>query len=165
MKYAIVFSSRTGNTAALADVLRGELPGEDCLYFGPPDPAALAAQRLYVGFWTDKGTCDRAAAEFLKTVTGGEVFLFGTAGFGGRPGYFERILDNAEQELAGGTVVGRYLCQGRMPMAVRERYVKLLAAPEHAPDLEQMIANFDAALSHPDENDLEGLRRAVRAAI
>lgn len=165
MKYAIVFSSRTGNTETLARAVRDALPPEDCLYFGPPDPAALAAKRLYVGFWTDRGTCDRATAEFLKTVTGGQVFLFGTAGFGGEAAYFDRILDNAEKELSGGAVVGRYLCQGRMPAAVRERYVKLLAASEHDPNLEQMIENFDAALSHPDESDLEGLRRAVCAAI
>ena len=38
MGYAVVFSSRTGNTALLAETIRDTLPREDCLYFGPPTP-------------------------------------------------------------------------------------------------------------------------------
>ena len=34
MKYAIVYSSKTGNTAALADRLHDILPHEHCVYFG-----------------------------------------------------------------------------------------------------------------------------------
>ena len=82
MSYAIVFSSRTGNTALLAQSIRDTLPG-DCLYFGTPDPKALEAETVYVGFWTDKGSCDESIAQFLKTLTNQKVFLFGTAGFGG----------------------------------------------------------------------------------
>ena len=51
MSYAIVFSSRTGNTALLAQTIRDTLPG-DCLYFGTPDSKALEAETVYVGFWT-----------------------------------------------------------------------------------------------------------------
>ena len=29
------------------------------------------------------------------------------------------------------------------------------------PNIDQMIENFDKALSHPDENDLETLKKAV----
>ena len=37
MSYAIVYSSRTGNTAQLAQAIKEALPQEDCLYFGQPD--------------------------------------------------------------------------------------------------------------------------------
>lgn len=56
MSYAIVFSSKTGNTKLLADTLHTCLPQESCCYFGAPDPAALEADEFYVGFWTDKGS-------------------------------------------------------------------------------------------------------------
>ena len=65
MTYAIVYSSRTGNTALLAQALKEALPQGDCLYCGAPDAKALAAQTIYVGFWTDKGTCDADTAQFL----------------------------------------------------------------------------------------------------
>ncbi len=125
MTCAIVYSSRTGNTKQLAEAVRASLGEQTCLYMGPPDDRALAADRLYVGFWTDKGTCDAATAGFLSKVSGKEVLLFGTAGFGGEPAYFESILSRVAQCLGqGNTLIGSFMCQGRMPMAVRERYEK-----------------------------------------
>ena len=66
MSYAIVFSSQTGNTKLLAEALKNSLPQEECLYIGTPDPKALNADTLYVGFWTDKGNADAASLSFLK---------------------------------------------------------------------------------------------------
>ena len=59
-------------------------------------------------------------------------------------------------------IVGEYMCQGRMPQSVRERYLKIKAAPDHPANLDVLIQNFDCALSHPDADDLERLRQAVR---
>lgn len=50
MTYAIVFSSKTGNTQRLAQAIRDALPQQDCLFFGPPCGEALKAQRIYAGF-------------------------------------------------------------------------------------------------------------------
>lgn len=158
MTYAIIYSSKTGNTRLLAETLRDTLPTADCLYFGEPGDEALRAERIYVGFWTDKGTCDADTAAFLARVTTQEVFLFGTAGFGGAPEYFDKILSAARQNLPDGvTVCGSYMCQGKMPMAVRARYEQM----EDSPRRQMMIENFDAALSHPDTADLAHLRDAV----
>lgn len=160
MTYAIVYSSKTGNTRLLAEAIRDALPAADCLYFGAPDDAALAAERIYVGFWTDKGTCDADTAAFLSRLTGQQVFLFGTAGFGGAPAYFDKILTAARQNLPDGvTVCGSYMCQGKMPAAVRARYGQM----EDSPRRQMMLDNFDAALSHPDQTDLARLRDAVCA--
>ena len=164
MTYAIVYSSRTGNTELLARTIQKALPAEDCVYFGGPDAAALAAGRLYVGFWTDKGSCGEALAAFLSGVEGKEVFLFGTAGFGSQPAYFQAVLKRVQANLGPDcTLAGSYMCQGKMPQAVRQRYEAMLAAPGHAPNLEAMIENFDRALSHPDAEDLARLTEAVRA--
>lgn len=158
MTYAIVYSSKTGNTRLLAETLRDTLPAGDCLYFGTPSDEALRAERIYVGFWTDKGTCDADTAAFLTRLTTQEVFLFGTAGFGGSPEYFDQILSAARKNLPdGATVCGSYMCQGKMPAAVRARY----QAMEDMPRRQAMLDNFDAALSHPDAADLDHLRNAV----
>ena len=162
MSYSIVFSSRTGNTKQLAEKIQQTLPQEGCVYFGYPGAQALQADRLYVGFWTDKGTCDEDTAAFLKTVEHKEVFLFGTAGFGGAPAYFEKILASVQTNLGEGcTVVGTFMCQGKMPVSVRERYEKMLNGPAPAVNLKAMIENFDQALSHPSEQDLKALAMKV----
>ena len=66
MSYAIVFSSKTGNTRLLADTLRASLPQNECTYFGAPAPEALEAETLYIGFWTDKGHADDCAPAVRK---------------------------------------------------------------------------------------------------
>lgn len=163
MSYAIVFSSKTGNTKLLADTLHTCLPQENCCYFGTPDPAALEADELYVGFWTDKGTADESTLDFLKQLHGKNIFLFGTAGFGGSEEYFSKILKKAERSLdSSNTVFGRYMCQGKMPLSVRQRYEGMKKQPVHLPNLDALIENFDNALSHPDADDLERLKQAVK---
>ncbi|HIX17683.1 MAG TPA: flavodoxin family protein [Candidatus Gemmiger faecavium] len=159
MSYSIVYSSRTGNTALLAQTIRDTLPASDCVYFGAPDAKALAADTIYAGFWTDKGTCDEQVAQFLQSLNGQKVFLFGTAGFGGAPAYFEQILNRVRENLPETTeLIGSYMCQGKMPAAVRARYEAMEDNPRRA----AMIENFDRALSHPDAQDLDALANAVR---
>lgn len=159
MSYAIVFSSRTGNTALLAQTIAEALPQKDCLYLGRPDAKALDAEMLFVGFWTDKGSCDAEVSAFLKQLHGKKIFLFGTAGFGGSPAYFDRILQNVKTQLAEtAEVMGTYMCQGKMPAAVRARYESMEAGDKQRAFLE----NFDKALSHPDAEDLQQLRQAVQ---
>lgn len=160
MKYSIVYSSRTGNTAKLAQRLRSHLPPQDCLFFGNPQAEAAEAELIFVGFWTDKGGSDSDTAAFLNTLRGKQVFLFGTAGFGGSDAYFAQILQRVQPCLdSSNTLTGAYMCQGRMPESVRRRYEAML--PQDPEKMQALIHNFDSALSHPDENDLVGLDQAV----
>ena len=164
MKYAVVYSSVTGNTARLAERIGRMLPPQQLCYFGPPDEKALQAQTLLVGSWTDKGGCCPQIAAFMGRLAGKRVFVFGTAGFGGSPQYFDQVGRRMARNLpAGCTLLGWHLCQGRMPAAVRARYEALARTdPEKA---KPMLDNFDRALSHPDEADLKDLEQAVRAAL
>ena len=163
MKYAIVFSSQTGNTKQLAEVVSSVLPQADLCFFGSPSQEALQAERLFIGFWTDKGKADADTLDFLKQLRGKRVFLFGTAGFGGSAPYFEKILAATRKALDGSnTVIGSFMCQGKMPVSVRQRYEAMKAKPLHIPNLDALIENFDKALSHPDAADLEQLKQAVK---
>lgn len=160
MTYAIVYSSQTGNTALLAQRLKDCLPQSGLLYFGAPHEEATRAEVLFVGSWTDKGSCCPEIATFLKSLQGKQVFLFGTAGFGGAEAYFAQIIQRMAQNLPQDCqLLGSYLCQGKMPPAVRVRYEAMaLQDPDKA---RPMLENFDRALSHPDQADLEGLERAA----
>ena len=100
----------------------------------------------------------------LKTLQNRRIFLFGTAGFGGSEAYFQRILHNAQRSIdPSNTVIGPYMCQGRMPGSVRARYVKMKEQPDPMPHLDMLIENFDKALSHPDAADLDRLQKMVTA--
>ena len=161
--YSIVFSSSTGNTKKLADAVYEILPKDKCDYFGENDSKIPPSDLLYIGFWTDKGSADTKTLELLAKLKNKKIFLFGTAGFGGSDVYFEKILGQVKQSIDSiNAVIGEYMCQGKMPQSVRERYVKMKENPEHPANLDMLIANFDCALSHPDMDDLEKLKKIIK---
>ena len=120
------------------------------------------SELLYIGFWTDKGNADSDTLDFLSKLKNKKIFLFGTAGFGGSDAYFQRILGNVKSAIdSSNTIVGEYMCQGKMPQSVRERYVKMKENPEHPDNIDTLIENFDKALSHPDADDMEQLKNII----
>lgn len=165
MKYAIVYSSLTGNTKLLATTIRDSLPKEDCIYFGSPAQIALKAKRVYVGFWTNQGCCDEKTIAFLKEITTQEIFLFGTAGFGNDTYYSEILKNSCRYISSSARLVGSFMCQGKMPLTVRTRYEKMLSGvneSEKTAKINEKIANFDQALTHPDSDDLSALKKALQ---
>ena len=169
MTCAVVYSSRTGNTKLLAETVKKEIKetkGIQCIYYGEPGTEALKAERIYVGFWTDKGNCNAETAEFLKKVTNQQIYLFGTAGFGDSQEYFDKVLERTGANLGpDARKIGSFMCQGKMPVSVRQRYEKMMNSPVRMPNLQGLIENFDKALSHPDEKDLEALIKSVNSLL
>ena len=161
-QYSILFSSLTGNTKKLADAIHETLPEEGCEYFGAIKTPVPSSELLYIGFWTDKGNADNETLTLLSTLKNRRIFLFGTAGFGGSDAYFQKILGQVKQSIdSSNAVIGEYMCQGKMPQSVRERYIKMKEDPEHPANLDALIENFDCALSHPDMDDLERLKMII----
>ena len=159
-QYSILFSSLTGNTKKLADAIHETLPEEGCEYFGAIKTPVPSSELLYIGFWTDKGNADNETLTLLSTLKNRRIFLFGTAGFGGSDAYFQKILGQVRQSIdPSNTIIGEYMCQGKMPQSVRTRYEAIEKAdPVKA---KPMLDNFDKALSHPDKKDIENLEKAV----
>ena len=161
-RYSIIYNSLTGNTRKLADTIRETLPEENCDYFGAGNVEELSSEVIFVGFWTDKGNADSATLALLQKLRNKKLFLFGTAGFGISEAYFRKVLDRVRESVdASNTIVGEYMCQGKMPQAVKERYLKMKAQPEHPANLDALIENFDRALPHPDAADLERLKESA----
>ena len=160
MKYAIVYSSKTGNTAMLANAIALALPAENCVYAGTATQQIPDSDMIFAGFWTDKGTCDDAFANFLKGLQNKQIFLFGTAGFGGSEEYFAQILSRVKANVSeSNMLVGNFMCQGKMPLGVRQRYEAML--PQDPVKMQQLIDNFDRALAHPNTADLQDLQQKV----
>lgn len=163
MKYAIVFSSQSGNTKAMAEAACEALPKEDCVYFGGVSEAEVSeADLVLAGFWTDKGACDEQMKAFLNKLEHKRVALFGTAGFGGSGEYFDGILKRVSSNLPdSASLEGGFMCQGRMPLSVKQRYEKMLLEKPEDEHIKGMLGNFDAASTHPDEDDFAGIRDFV----
>ena len=159
MKICVIYDSVTGNTKMLADRIQEK-------YRDRLTDRMEEADVIFLGSWTDKGSMASNMLEFVKGLYGKRVALFGTAGFGGSPEYFERILGNVRKHLSDSVeYLGGAMCQGKMGAGVRARYESMLAKNPEDKRAQAMIDNFDAALSHPDADDVEGIVAAAREAL
>jgi flavodoxin len=162
----IVYSSKTGNTRKLAEGIQKGLA--EALGAGPriaaveenPDPAG--ADWILVGFWADRGNADQKASKYLESLEGRRIGLFGTLGADPNSDH-ARDIGRAAQDLAAkkNTVLGCFLCQGKIDPALTEAFKKLPADNPHAMTKERMERHLEAA-KHPDENDIKA---AVAACL
>jgi flavodoxin len=169
----IVYSSKTGNTRKLAEGIRrglAEALGEEpriAAVEENPDPAG--AGWILLGFWVDRGNGDQKALEYLKSLEGRRIGLFGTLGAYPDSDH-ARDTGKRVQDLAAekNTVLGCFLCQGRIDPALTERFKSLPADNPHAMTPERTKRHLEAA-THPDEKDLEAAVSAclsmVRSAL
>ena len=152
MKAYVMFESKTGNTKMLADLIRK--------YYRDRDETALSLQEadvVFVGSWTNEGHMSDAMATKLRRCQGKKVFLFGTCGFGNED-YYASIVERNKAALAPNTeLVGTFYCQGKMPETVRTKYEDLLKETPNDPKLEFALINYEKALTHPDQTDLDNL--------
>lgn len=163
MKTQVLYKSRTGNTEKLAKAIFEEIPGKN------KDIAPFQGQTDYnmgdlyfIGFWTDRGSASMDVLDFLGSLQGKRIALFGTCGMGQSLEYYKKIEENVRVFIENDNIyLGAYICQGKMPMAVREKYEKM-KNPRNEKQVEAMIQNFDMAMLHPNEKDLAGAKKFVK---
>ena len=119
---------------------------------------------IYIGFWTEKGDADSLTIEFLKQLKNKKIFLFGTAGYGESEKYFKNIINNVKRNIdSSNIIIGTFMCQGKMPLSVRTRYEKMKQQNNLSINVDNLITNFDKALSHPNEKDLKKLEKIIKS--
>lgn len=138
----------------------------NCIYYGNPNDRALEADIIFVGFWTDKGNCNKEIAQFLQSIENKNIALFGTAGFGGDEKYFNQIVKRVSNYIPkSNQIVKIFMCQGKMPMSVKNRYESILKQNPNDEHIKGMIENFEKASSHPDNNDIKAVKNFVKSLV
>lgn len=157
MKIAVIYSSLTGNTKLLANTIE-EYYKDEVIYCGKVNDD-IEADLYFIGSWTDKGMCSQDIADYLKTLENKKIAYFATAGFGGSQDYYDQLWQRTKSLISPtNTVIGHFYCQGKMPIQVRNRYVQMIKEHPDDKQLEVNIENFDKALTHPDQEDLDQLK-------
>lgn len=163
MRTQVLYKSRTGNTEKIAKAIYEAIPEAD------KDIARLDGETDYemgdiyfIGFWTDRGSASVDVLDYLSALQGKKIALFGTCGMGDDPMYFKKIEENIRVFIEDDNeYLGTFLCQGKMPIQVREKYVKMRDS-QNAAQIDSMIRNFDMAMLHPDSTDLQHAREFVK---
>ena len=150
MKYAIVYSSITGNTKKLAKAIKNKV-GE--CYFGKPSDEALEADVIFIGFWAAKNSCPADIQEFIEKLSNKKIFLFGTVGYFNTKEYFEEVLNNAKSHVpSSNTIIGTYMCQGKVSDSWQNKI------KEGSPEKYELIKNnLEESMNHPNEDDIKSL--------
>lgn len=162
MKTQVLYKSRTGNTEMLAKSIFEAIPGKQ------KDIAPLDGQTDYdmgdlyfIGFWTDRGTASVDVLDYLGSLQGKKIALFGTCGMGNSPAYYKKLEENIRVFIEDDNeYLGSYICQGKMPISVRQKYTGM-RTEKNAAQVDAMIQNFDRAMLHPDRQDLQNARMFV----
>ena len=137
--------SRTGNTEKIAQAIFSAIPGKN------KDIARFAGQTDYdmgdiyfIGFWTDRGSASVEVLDYLGSLQGKKIALFGTCGMGESIEYYRKIEERIKVFIEDGNqYLGCFLCQG------------------DEGQIQKMLQNFDKALLHPDWKDMENAQRFV----
>lgn len=159
MNIAIIYSSITGNTKTIAEEIRKNLTYENIVYFGKVTELMPKADIYFIGSWTNKGNASDDIIQFIKKIKNKKIAYFGTAGYGGNESYYKTLFERLKSNIdSSNQILGYFYCQGKMPIQIRERYVKMITNNPEDRELKVDIKNFDEALTHPDETDLKNAK-------
>ena len=145
----VTYESVTGNTKRVAEAIAAVIPGSVLLPITDA-PAPEGFDRVFVGFWCDKGHASDGADTYLKSHPGYPFILFGTLGGVPGVGYSVTYENRVREELTAANVPFRdfRLWQGKIdPALVEKSKARFPMTPERR-------VRIAAAATHPDEADL-----------
>lgn len=166
MKILVAYSSLTGNTQKVAQAVAAALGEAADLKTVAEAGDCAGYDKVIVGFWVDKSTADKAAAELLGKLHGKQVALFTTMGAYPQPPYSDKCLDNAAALVPADNKVlaARFACMGKIDPKLIEMFKKLPADHPHAMTPERAARHAEAA-KHPDDADLAAAAEFAKAAL
>lgn len=166
LDYLVLYDSQSGNTKNLAASIFSALPGNAKDLIDITTEKDIPEARLYfIGFCVHQGTCRLPVSDFIQTLKGKDIALFGTCGMGNSPEYYKMIEQKVSAWIEESSrYLGIYLCQGKMPLQVRKKYEQMRTS-ENAAQMDMFIRNFDMALTHPDEADHKGARNFALSCL
>mgnify|MGYP001161792848 FL=1 len=156
LDYLVLYQSESGNTKKIAASIFSRLPGNSKdLIDIDTDKTIPEANVYFIGFCVHRGSCSMEVSDFLNDLSGKQIALFGTCGMGDSPEYYKDIAGRVSAWIeADNDYLGYFICQGKMPQKVRMKY-ESMRTDENNDQIDRFIQNFDLALTHPDDLDVE----------
>lgn len=156
--YALIYSSVTGNTRAVAEALKAVMPENTALLpiHKAPEPAAF--DFLVLGFWVRKAAPDPRMLRYMEKVNGKDVAWFGTLAAWPDSPHAQEVRRNADAMLVGNRILGDFLCQGRLEA---KRFAASMNGKGH-PLTEERKQRLLEAAKHPNDADFAAAQGWLR---
>lgn len=166
-KVPIFFSTITGNAFILASAIRDEVPEA----VGPyniryiNDDAINRFDTFVLTYWCNHGTADDDTLALLKRMKGKNIIILGTLGAASDSPHADKVRANVESAVKeNNNLVMHYLCRGSIDL---NRTSQRLRIPEGEKGhlSQERFERQKESLGHPDKDELEQARIAVRKAF
>ncbi len=155
MKTLIVYSSQTGNTKKLADVIYNTLEGERDMFAVKDAPSCEGYDMVALGFWLMGGKPDPESSKFLGRLgKNNSLFLFATHGAAADSDHVKNAVNHAVSLTDGAQLKGTFTCQGEVNPKVLEKV-------KQKPEPPVWIGDADMAVGHPNDQDLAALKKVI----
>ena len=162
MRYAVLYTSQTGNTRALAERIFHALPGEHTDLCNIADLMQIPrADCYFIGFPVHNHSCDREIRLLLSQLHDAQIAVFASCGLEPTQYYKSQIERIMLDWLPGSCRYrGMFLCQGKTTELYRTKVLQLIHR-----DAEQIKAVFNTGISHPDRSDLMSASAFVTSVV
>ncbi len=165
MKILIAYSSITGNTKKVADVIYENCPTAD--FFKIENVTDFDKYDLIiVGGWIDKQQFSEGINEKISKIKNKKVAFFFTLGSFPTTMHSYRSIQNikANFEKNGNEILGHYHCMGAISKDVQE---KLSSFGEKHPlyPNEKVLKRWEISENHPNDEDLLGAKDFIQAVL
>lgn len=156
MKILVTYSSRTGNTKKLAEGIYEGITQENKEILPIREVTSLEEYDVVlVGYWVDKAGPNEEARKFMETMEGKKVGIFATLAYWPDSQHAWDSLTNGEAVVKEkNTVIGRYICQGKLDEKIIAMFEKLPADNPHSVNDEKR-KRYKVAQQHPSIADIE----------
>jgi len=157
MRALVTYSSQSGNTRMLAQEVFESLNCEKEMKPVTEATDPSGCDLVALGFWVQAGKPEPAAADYMAKIGAQDVFLFATHGAAPDSDHAKGAMAHARSLLAAARIRGIFSCQGEVDPKVLAK-----AGAKNPPPA--WLRDAPDAVGHPDEADLQALRKAIRVA-
>lgn len=165
MDYLVVYTSKTGNTQKVAMKIFEALPEKSKDIVRLEDLHGEEADTYFVGFWNNRGTCNKEVLDFLSDLHGKRVALFGTCGMAGNKEYYKQVEKQVSVFLPeDNEYLGCFLCGGKMMPQILEKYRQMQAVHD-TPQIRAMISAYEDGMLHPNVQDFQNACEFAESVI
>ncbi len=166
MKKLVIYSSKTGNTKAVAEAIASNLENVTlCSVQEKPAPSIEEYDCIICGYWVDKGMPDALAKNVISSIENKNVILFGTLGAYPDGEHAEYCKQKAEELIQdkNNVLLGSWLCMGK----VDPKLLAMMAEKysDAHPITEERKARIEEGNKHPNEEDFANAKAFVKACL
>ncbi|MGS5516620.1 flavodoxin family protein BilS [Clostridioides difficile] len=159
MKSLILYSSLTGNTKKIAysiyDVIQGEKDIKNISELVDDSINYENYDIVFIGYWVDKGICDKNSKQVLENIHNKKIALFGTMGASTKGSYGASIIEKVESIVSKDNEnLGSFICQGKIAKELKVKYEELLKLHPENEHIREQLNNDEESQSHPDEQEI-----------